>query len=305
MDRKPKLDAEGAAALLGFTLLFAFNQVVIAHANGGFQPVFQAALRSALAIPFVLLWIRYRGIPLRIAPGTWKAGLLMGLLFSFEFVSLFLALDLTTVARSSVIFYSMPVWLALGAHFLLPGEGLTPLRVLGLAFAFAGVAWAILGRAPSNGEASLSGDLAALCAALGWAGMAVTARASALSRVPPELQLLWQTAVSVPVLFALALFFGPLLRGPEPLHIAALIFQAAVVVTFGFVGWLTLLSRYPAAQVASFSFLTPVLGVILGWLLLGERISGEILLALALVASGIFLINRPQAGSITSAQTGR
>ncbi|MBS8229074.1 EamA/RhaT family transporter, partial [Vannielia litorea] len=34
----------------------------------------------------------------------------MGLCFSLEFVMLFIALDLTTVARSALMFYTMPVW---------------------------------------------------------------------------------------------------------------------------------------------------------------------------------------------------
>jgi len=49
---------------------------------------------------------------------------------------------------------------------------------------------------------------------------------------------------------------------------------------------------YPASSVASFSFLSPVFAVILGWLILDEKIDAQIWLALALVASGIFLINR-------------
>jgi drug/metabolite transporter (DMT)-like permease len=52
------------------------------------------------------------------------------------------------------------------------------------------------------------------------------------------------------------------------------------------------LSTYPTSTVASFSFLTPVFGLILGWLAFGEVITGQILLAAFLVAVGIILINR-------------
>ena len=53
-----------------------------------------------------------------------------------------------------------------------------------------------------------------------------------------------------------------------------------------------LLGIYPAAGVASFAFLTPVLSVILGWLILSEPLGLNILGAMALVALGIVLINR-------------
>ena len=53
------------------------------------------------------------------------------------------------------------------------------------------------------------------------------------------------------------------------------------------------ISVYPASTVASFSFLTPILALLLGSLLFGETIGPAILLAAALAAAGIVLINRP------------
>ena len=88
------------------------------------------------------------------------------------------------------------------------------------------------------------------------------------------------------------MFFGPFLRDPELIHWAGMAFQIVVVVSAGFIVWLWMLSIYPAASVASFSFLSPVIGVFLGWLLLDEEISGVIIAALTLVCGGLYLINR-------------
>jgi len=44
--------------------------------------------------------------------------------------------------------------------------------------------------------------------------------------------------------------------------------------------------------VASFSFLSPVFAVLLGWIILDEQIEVTIWLALGLVAAGLYLINR-------------
>ena len=68
MQRSDRIDAFGATALVGFAVLFALNQVSIKITNGGFQPVFLAALRSALAIPCILAVIRLRGLSPRPAP---------------------------------------------------------------------------------------------------------------------------------------------------------------------------------------------------------------------------------------------
>ena len=60
----------------------------------------------------------------------------------------------------------------------------------------------------------------------------------------------------------------------------------------GFLGWFWVLSIYPASDIAAFGFLTPLFGVVFGWLILGERISVTIIGALLLVSVGIVLINR-------------
>ncbi|MEL6168190.1 MAG: DMT family transporter [Pseudomonadota bacterium] len=297
MPRKDSLDTFGVASLVGFSLLLGINQVVIAVVNEGLQPVFAAAIRSVGATLCIGFWMTARGTLAWPAPGTVPSGLLMGAIFSAEFVFLFNALDLTSVSRTSVIFYAMPVWAALGAHFLLPGESMTRVKALGLALAFAGTAWAILDRPETDGRASLVGDLCALAAGMCWAGIALAARATAMKEVAPDMQLLWQVAVSAPILLILALSFGPLIRDLAPIHLWGMAFQIVVVVSAGFMFWLWLLTIYPAASVASFAFLGPIFGVLLGALVLGEDVGPTILGPLALVAGGLWLINRPGAPS--------
>lgn len=289
--RKSKLDGAGVAMLLGVQGLLAVNQVIIKLVNVGLQPVFFAGLRSLLAVGFVWAWLVWKGRPPHLRREAWGNGLLIGALFAAEFLFLFLAIDLTTVGRSAVIMYSMPVWFAVLAHFGL-GERITPLKAAGLALAFAGCAVAIFSR-PDHGEASLAGDLCALGAAWGWALTAYVARRPVMRAEGPEMQLFWMVLVSAPILLLAAPFFGPLIRDLQPLHIVGLVFQSSVVVAGGFIAWLWLLSVYPSSTVASFSFLTPVLAVVLGAVLLGESIGPAILVAAVLVAVGIVLMNRP------------
>ena len=291
MQRKDRLDVFGGGVLLGVTLLLAFNQVIIKVVNDGLQPVFFAGLRSALAVLFVWGWLVWKGRPPRLTRGALGPGLLIGAVFAAEFLFLFLALDLTSVGRTSLIMYSMPVWYALLAHFGLD-ERITPTKAAGLALAFAGCATAILSR-PGTGEASLLGDLCALGAAWGWALTAFVARRPVMRAEGLEMQLFWMVLVSAPILLALSPLFGPLVRDLQPIHLAGLLFQASVVVAGGFIIWLWLMSVYPSSTVASFSFLTPILALVLGALIFDESVTWAILVAAALVAAGIVLINRP------------
>lgn len=289
--RKERLDGVGLASLMAVTLLLAVNQIVVKEVNRGLQPVFFAGARSALAIVFVVAWLKYRGLLGRIRRADLGPGLAIGAVFAAEFLCLFMALDLTAVGRASVIFYSMPLWLAVAAHFWLPNERITRLRGIGLGLAFIGTAWAILSKSPS-GHASIAGDLFALGGAWGWAGTAFLARKTRLREAGPEAQLFWMVLISAPILLLAAPFFGPLIRDVELMHWFWLVFQAGVVVAGGFISWLWLLSVYPTSTVASFSFLTPLFAIALGYVIFDEALSFGLIMAAGFVAAGIILINR-------------
>ncbi|MEO0484536.1 MAG: DMT family transporter [Pseudomonadota bacterium] len=290
MTPKTSLDTFGTLSLIGMALLLAFNQVVIAVGGDGWQPIFMAALRSIGAACVLWLWLRWRGIPLVLARAQWGTVTLMGLIFAVEFILLFTALDLTSVGRASVIFYAMPVWAALGARLFL-GERLTSQKLLGLALAFAGMAWAILGGA-SKAPGAILGDLCALGASMGWAALLLFVKGSNIKALPAEVQLFWQVFLSIPLLVIAAVLSGPLVRELTVISWAALGFQVFAVASFGFLFWFWLIKIYPATSVASFSFLSPVFSVILGVLLLGEEAGVGLIGALVLVTLGLILTNR-------------
>ncbi len=290
MEEKRPVDSFGAACLIGFAALLAFNQVVIKVTGQGFNPVFQAGLRSALGLVVLLIWMWAFSIPLAMPRRAVFWGVVSGLLFAYEFVLLFVALDLTSVSRASILFYTMPVWLGIAAHFLLPGERLTPIRVIGMALAMIGIIVALAGR--GGADTSLIGDLCALGATFGWAAINLLVRITPLSTVPPQNQLLYQLVVSAIVMLAISPLFGDVIRDPDWLHVSGLLFQSICVVSLGYMMWFWLLQRYKASGVAVFSFLSPVLAVLLGWALLGETLNSQAWVALALVAAGIYLVNR-------------
>ena len=291
--RKDRMDAFGAVALVLQSASLGLNQVMIKLVNVALSPAFQAGLRSVCAVGLVYLVARLRGRRLGFSDGSFWPGMLAGLFFAAEFFLLFTALDYTTVSRASILFYTMPFWTAIFAHFLFPGERLTALKLLGLGLALGGVALAMSARGGDAETSSnqLLGDLACLLGATLWAGIALLARGSNLKNATPEMQLIYQLLVSAPVLMLIAFMIGDVMR--EPTFGLWLVFAAQVifVVAIGFSVWFWLLSIYPTADVAVFAFLAPVFGVLFGWWILDEAVGWSILLALLLVAIGIVLVN--------------
>jgi drug/metabolite transporter (DMT)-like permease len=296
VERKNHIDVFGASVLISFSVLLGLNQALVKLVNVGFAPVFQAGLRSACAFLPVLAfaWIARRR--LSVTDGTLGPGIVNGLLFSGEFCLLFLALDYTSVARVSLFFYTMPFWVAVGAHFLIPGERLTRSRIVGLAIALAGVTLALSGDdASSAGSKAWLGDLLAVGGGVLWAGIALLTRTTRLSSATPEMNLLYQLAVSAVLLLAVAPLFGEPIREVTPAILGIFTFQFLVVVAFGFVVWFWILVIYPVSDMASFGLLTPVFGVFFGWLIFDDELTLSFILSLVLVGSGIFLINSRRA----------
>lgn len=292
MERKDRIDAFGAVALVFFSLLLGLNQALVKLVNAGFAPVFQAGLRSVCAFFPVLLFALFMRRRLSVADGSLTPGLITGTLFAAEFILLFQALDYTSVARASIFFYTMPFWVAVAAHFLIPGEAMSRIKALGLLLAVAGVALALSRNAAPATDMALIGDLMCLLGAIGWAAIALIARTTALSKSSPEMQLLYQLAVSAPIMLVLAFALGETVREPTATHYVIFAFQVFVVVSVGFLSWFWVLSIYPAADMASFAFLAPVFGVFFGWWIFDDPITWTVVVALTLVAVGIYLVNR-------------
>lgn len=280
---------------MSFALLMGLNQVMVKVVNSGIAPVFQVALRSLCAFFPILIFALLMRRRLSLTDGSFWPGIVSGLFFALEFVLMFSALEYTTVTRAALFFYCMPFWVALGAHFLIPGEQLSFWRVVGLLLAVAGVALALYRSDTPSGDKAFIGDMMCLMGSAFWAGIALLARTTKLSRSTPEMQLLYQLAVSAVVLMLVVPLFGDPIRELTPFIVSLFAIQVLLVVCVGFLTWFWVLSIYPASDMASFTFLTPLFGMMMGWLLLDEAVTWNLLLALVLVALGIVLVNRRSA----------
>ncbi len=295
MSPKDRLDPLATAATSLLSALWGFQQVTIKMANSAISPAFQSGLRSLGALLLLLLWCAVRGIPLFARDGTLIAGLAAGVMFAAEFALIYWSLVFTEVARSILFLYTAPFFVALGAHFFVPGERLWSLQIAGLLCAFAGVVLALSDGLSLPSSRALIGDGMMLLAAVLWAATTVLIKGSALARIDPAKTLAYQLAVSGVALTALAPLFGEKgIIAPTPLALAAMAYQIIIVAFASYLAWFALMRIYPASTLSAFTFLTPLFAMIFGATLLHERVSGALAAALVFVAFGIWLVNRPR-----------
>jgi len=291
-----RLDALAILVLLACCACWGINQSAIKIAGTGISPILQAGLRSVFAGLLVFAWAGLRGVRLFERDGTLWSGLLVGSVFSLEFLVLYVGLDQTSASRGVVFLYLSPFVVAFGAHFLIPGDRLTVPKVLGLSAAFVGLAVAVGESFTAPGRPTLTGDLLCLLAAVLWGGTTVLIRTTALKSAAPEKTLLYQLLISGLVLPPASLALGEAgIRDLGPAVLLAFAYTVIIVAFVSYIAWFWLVRSYPPTRVTAFTFLSPVFGVIAGNLMLGEAFTPSLAVALVLIAFGIYLVNRPAA----------
>lgn len=292
LDRRAAIDGFAVAIMIGLTLSWGLNGVAAKLTNTGYSPIFLSMVRSALGGLLVFLWCWWRGIRLFERDGTLWVGLLAGLLFGVEFLLIFIGLDYTSVARSTLLLNTMPFWTLVAGHFLL-GESISARKIVGLVLAFGGLVLVFSDKLSLPGPDALLGDLLSLGGGIAWAATMIVIKGTRLAGVTAEKLLLYQLVVSAIVSGLVLPLGGPPIRDGNALATGALLFQALYIVAITYLLWFWMVQRYPASGLASFTVLTPVFGVLLGGLLLGEPLGATIFLALALIVAGLVLVNRP------------
>jgi drug/metabolite transporter (DMT)-like permease len=285
------LDPNAYAVMILLTALWGFQQVTVKAIAADVSLVMQAAIRSIAAALLLLAWARLRGIALFARDGTLAPGLVAGLLFAVEFVFIYAGLGHTNASRMSVFIYLAPPLTALGLHVFVRGERLVPGQWLGIALAFAGIVLAF-----SEGflaeRNTVLGDLCGVAGAALWAATTVLIRATRLAHSSASKTLFYQLGVSALILPAASVLLGePGVVSINPLVVASLAYQGAIVAFASYLAWFWLLRRYLAARLSVLSFLTPMFGVAFGVLLLAEPLSASFALAAVLVGTGIMLVN--------------
>ncbi|HEX5515522.1 MAG TPA: DMT family transporter [Gammaproteobacteria bacterium] len=294
MDSRRSLDAQAVGLMLILCLIWSMAQITLKATAADFSPVLQIALRSGVGAVLVAAFMLTQQGGVRLDGRAWRPGLLVGFLFALEFLLVGEGLRYTTASHLVVFLYTAPVFAALGLHWKLPSERLAPAQWVGIALAFSGIALTFLGRNSGGNSIAadmLRGDLLAVMAGAAWGATTVVIRASRLANLPATQTLLYQLLGGFVLLLLCAFALGQTTFNPTPVALASLAFQSVVVSFASYLAWFWLLRHYLASRLGVFSFLTPLLGVLLGAWLLHEPVEADFLLGALLVVTGIVLVS--------------
>jgi drug/metabolite transporter (DMT)-like permease len=285
-----------AVSLMAFLcLVWGGNLVSIKVSNQGIPPILGAAMRSVLASGLLWIYARFSGRRFFLKRDYLTHGAIIGFLFGMSFLFLYWGLVFTDVARSVIFIYTNPFWVAVAAHFVLPNERLTWTKIAGLLVAFAGLISAFGARSATLGPLYWLGDLMTLVSAIFWAANMVYLKKFIWNRPITHFETLSaQLFFSIPVLAIGALLLeSDKSLNPGILVFSAFAYQVVVVAVLSYLLWFWLIHHFPVTRLTAFTFMAPLFGVALSGLLLHEIIPLRLYLALILVVSGLYLVNRP------------
>lgn len=302
-ERKDHLDGLAVTLLIASCMFWGFQQILVKATLPEVPPLWQAALRFIGATVLLWIWSAWRGVRLFGRDGTLGAGLLAGALFAGEFACIYLGLRDTAASRLTVFLYTSPFVVALLLPRFVPAEKLRTVQWVGLVIAFAAVALAFsegfTGAAGTPRQ--LRGDALGLAAGILWGLTTLVIRSSKLATASAEKTLFYQVAVTAAIAPLLSAGAGEdwslAYSGFAWLSLALQTFIGAFA---SYLAWMWMLRHYPATQLSSFTFLAPLFALLFGVLLLDERLTVQLLVALTAVAVGIVLVNRKKAAVATA-----
>ncbi|GHO59371.1 DMT family transporter [Ktedonobacter robiniae] len=203
------------------------------------------------------------------------------------------ALRSLSAGMGSIIAATNPLLLTLVAPFVLR-ERLTWWRVLGLLLGFGGVLFVMGARLNGNGQLDTVGGM--LISFIGVIGL--VAATLFYKRYPPREHAFVVNTVQLGAAGLALLIPALLFEHPEQFTLNAPLIESflylVLVISIGAsLLWFWLLQRGEASVVSAYYFLTPIAGLALAALLLGEPFTLRDALGLVAVAAGIALINRP------------
>jgi drug/metabolite transporter (DMT)-like permease len=256
-------------------------------------PLRLASMRLLVGGLVILAWAvvtgQLRG--LRMAPHEWRPLIVVGFLLTAQIGALNIGTNLTTAAHAAIVLNLYAVHTVVLAHFLIPGDRLTPRRLGGVSIAYAGIVLLFGRQLAGGGSDTLLGDTIVFVSAFLLAERTVYL-ARAVRSLDPIKLLLAQAVMGMTLFALLSLVFEPQPTQWTRGLAFSVAFQGVVIAGFNFTVNLWLLARHRPSALSAFFLTQPIFGVVIAAIVAGDPFTVDLLVASAAVAAGIGLTSR-------------
>lgn len=214
------------------------------------------------------------------------------LAYGFCYATIYWGQRFISSGTASVLFASIPFFVALFSVRMLPDEKVTPIKVIGMVLGFSGLVVIFFGDISLHGSDALWGAtmIVVSSSAAGFTAVFVKRH---LREVDSLLLTHTQMIPGLLFLLILALIFEDFSAFDLSANtILPALYLAIFGTAFAFWGYFYLLARINAVKLSLIGFLTPVIALCLGWLVLDETITIRFAGGIALVLAGIWFASR-------------
>ena len=257
-------------------------------------PFTVVALRVGIAAVVLNLLVRAMGLRLPMTPRAWRTFLGLGLLSNMlPFCLIVWGQTQIASGLASILNATAPLFTVLVAHVLTEDEKISGNRLAGVLVGFAGVAVLIGPAALAGAGANVLAQLACIGAAVSYACAGVFGRRVRRMDMAPLAATTGMVTVSTLLLIPIALIVEqPWTLAPPGLAVSGAVAGLAVVSTaLAYLLYFRILATAGATNLMLVTFLIPVSAILLGSLVLGERLAPEHFAGMALIGVGLAAID--------------
>ena len=258
-----------------------------------------AGVRGLLAAGILWIAVRATRREAKASGDSWVPPIVLGTLSGWlpNVLTAWALLRLDSSA-TGMLSAAAPIFVVILAHFFLTNERISGIQIGGVVIGLGGVAL-IIGVTPASfGGQDLAGQLAMVTVALSYASGTVYARWIGPQDAPRLAMRQQLVAGAVAVVVALALE-QPWNVEPEPIAIAAIIGLAIWASAIPIWLFFQMLTHTKAVTVSLIAYLIPAVAVILGALVLGEKLDPSAAIGLLVVLLGVFITARQRSSKVT------
>lgn len=258
-------------------------------------PYTLASVRYMISGPIMLAFCALAGQKIRLNRQDALRLLIIGvLLLSVGNIGVIWAEEYLPSGLTALLVAVLPIWIAVIEAWIFKDVRIPPLGLAGFVLGIAGIVvllWPKLSSGTHFGHMELTGVIILLVGSFGWAYGTVLSSRWSLS-IGVFAAIAWQMTlgglVDTGVAFATGGFHHVEWTSRVVLAVAYLVVCGSWI---GFTCYIWLLEHVPAPKVGTYAYVNPVVAVLLGWLLLNEKVDGFMFAGTTIILAAVTMVN--------------